>query len=145
MPDLEAALRRWPGSAALWRQWVGWAAFLPGPPSALALAEGLPIFGSRAAWKSRLPAAAHQAIAAEFQRSRRLEAMADWYLEAWRVLVEGARELEPDTLPPEAQPHEDAIVEALRQALKALGRTQELQEVERIWPKIRRRPEPKAP
>lgn len=144
LPDLEAALRRWPGNAALWRQWMGWSAFLPSPPSALALAEGLAVFGSRSEWKARLPAATHKAIAAEFLRRRRFDEMADWFLEAWTGVL--ARTPESRTNPPpEAMPQDIVIHESLVAALKPLGRATDLKAVEQAWARVRKKSEEKKP
>jgi hypothetical protein len=144
LPDLESALRRWPGNGALWRQWVSWSAFLPDPPSALALSENLSIFGSRSEWKAKLPTAAHKAIAGEFLRKRRFDEMADWFLEAWGGVL--ARTLESRiNPPPEAQPQDAVIYESLGAALKPLGRTRELTAIEQAWGKVRKPPEEKKP
>ncbi|WP_243315907.1 hypothetical protein [Geothrix paludis] len=144
LPELEAALHRWPGNAALWRQWVDWAAFLPAPPSTIALAESLPVFGSHSAWKAGLPAAAHKAIATEFLRGRRYEEMADWFLEAWRGVLE--RTLESRTSPPpKAQSQDAAIYESLCAALKPLGRAGDLKAVDQAWIKVRRKAGEKSP
>jgi hypothetical protein len=140
LPELEAALHRWPGNAALWRQWTGWSAFLPEPPSALTLAEGLSIYGSRSEWKAGLPLAAHKAIAAEFLRGRRYEDMADWFLEAWKGV--SARTVDSRTNPPpEARPQDAVIYESLGAALKSLGRTADLRVIEQAWAKVRKKPE----
>lgn len=140
LPELEAALQRWPGNAALWRQWVGWSAFLPGRPSTLALAERLPIYGSRSEWKARLPVAVHKAIAAEFLRGRRYEEMADWFQEAWAgVLV---RTLESRVDPkPTARLQDTVIYESLGAALKHLGRAAELKAAGQAWAKVRKNSE----
>jgi len=144
LPDLEAALHRWPGNASLWRQWVGWSAFLPVRPSVLALAESLAIFGRRAEWKAKLPPAVHKAIAGEFLRNRRFDEMADWFLEAWKGVL--ARTLESSTNPsPEARPQDAVIYESLGTALKSLGRTRELKTIEQAWGKVRKPPEEKKP
>ncbi len=144
LPDLEAALHRWPGNATLWRQWVGWSAFLPGSPTALGLAESLDVFGSRSEWKAKLPAAAHKAIAAEFLRRRQFDEMADWFMEAWTAVL--ARTLQPSANPPpEARPQEAVIYESLGVALKHLGRSRDLKAVEQAWSKVRKPPEEKKP
>ncbi|MFN7957683.1 MAG: hypothetical protein U0P46_05060 [Holophagaceae bacterium] len=144
LPDLEAALRRWPGNAELWRQWMGWSAFLPVPPSALALSESLAVFGSRSEWKAKLPVAVHKAIAAEFLRKRRFDEMADWFLEAWTGVL--ARTLESRNNPPlEARPQDTVIYESLGAALKPLGRTRELMAVDQAWAKVRKPREEKKP
>lgn len=144
LPEVEAALHRWPGNAALWRQWVGWSAFLSPRPSALAMAEDLSIFGNRSEWKAGLPVAAHEAIAAEFLRSRRYEDMADWFLEAWKGVL--ARTLHSRTNPPpEARPQDAVIYESLGAALKPLGRAADLRAIDQAWAKVRKKPEEKNP
>lgn len=144
LPEVEAALHRWPGNAALWRQWVGWSAFLSPRPSALAMAEDLSIFGNRSEWKAGQPVAAHKAIAAEFLRSRRYEDMADWFLEAWEGVL--ARTLHSRTNPPpEARPQDAVIYESLGAALKPLGRTAGLRAIDQAWAKVRKKLEEKNP
>jgi hypothetical protein len=144
LPEVEAALHRWPGNAALWRQWVDWSAFLSPRPSALALAEDLAIFGNRSEWKAGLPLAAHKAIAAEFLRGRRYEDMADWFLEAWKGVL--ARTLHSRTNPPpEARPQDRVIYESLGAALKPLGRMADLRGIEQAWARVRKKPEDQKP
>lgn len=144
LPEVEAALHRWPGNAALWRQWTSWSAFLPEPPSSLTLAEGLSIFGRRSEWKARLPVAAHKAIASEFLRKRRFDEMADWFLEAWAGVL--ARTLHSRiSPPPTAQPQDAVIYESLCAALKPLGRASDLKAAEQAWGKVRKNPEEDKP
>ena len=135
VPELAAALQRWPANRSLWQAWLAWSAFLPGPPSVVAFAEGLPVFGSRSSWKVMLPAAAHRAIAAEFLKTRRFEPMADWFREPWRELVAPPEE-KPAELPA-ATEEETAIHESYLEALKALKQTAEAAEAERRWRQAR--------
>ena len=135
VPELATALHRWPASRSLWQAWIAWSAFLPGPPSVVALAEGLPIFGSRSSWKAWLPAVVHRAVATEFRKSRRFEPMADWFREPWRDLVARPRE-NPSELPA-ATEDERAIHEGYLEALKALKQTAEATEAEQRWRQAR--------
>lgn len=143
VPELAVALQRWPANRSLWQAWVAWSAFLPGPPSVLAFAEGLPVFGSRSSWKTLLPAVAHRAVAAEFRKSRRFEPMADWFQEPWLGIVAPPEE-KPTELPT-ASEDEMAIHEGYLEALKALKQTTEAAEAERRWRQARSPAQAKKP
>ena len=135
VPELAAALQRWPANRSLWQAWLAWSAFLPAPRPVVAFAEGLPVFGPRSSWKALLPAAAHRAVAAEFRKNQRFELMADWFREPWRGIVAPPEE-KPSELP-SATEDETAIHEAYLEALKALKQTTEAAEAERRWRQAR--------
>ncbi len=135
LPELAASLQRWPANRSLWQAWLAWSAFVPLPPSVVAFAEGLPIFGPRADWKLLLPGEVHRAVAAEFRKTRRFELMADWFREPWRALVAPLRE-RPSELP-SASAGETAIHEGYLEALKALKLTLEAAEAEQRWRQAR--------
>lgn len=134
-PELRSALERWPGDAYLWRAWVAWAAFLPKPPSVLGMAQGIPVFGPRAAWAATLPAAVHQAIAAECRQATRFSDMADWFGGAWAELRPGSSN--PAEAKRTASSGEQAIFEGYREALVALKRVDELKEMGQRWGDLR--------
>lgn len=129
VPELESRLRRWPDHAGLWRAWVSWSAFLEKPPSVVAFAGRLPVFGPREDWTAQLPSQVHRAVAKECRQSRKFELMADWFEGAWRNLV--ARMRWADS--PEMGDQEKAIHDGYREALTALGRKEERQELDRAW------------
>ncbi|MBK7293849.1 MAG: hypothetical protein IPI84_08760 [Holophagaceae bacterium] len=142
VPDLEAALRRWPSDRTLWQAWVSWSAFLPNPPSVVGFADSLPIFGPRSNWKLGLPAVALRAAVADFRKGRRFDAMADWFQDAWSEIVTGVPDQTGST--PVASEAEEAIVQGYREALKHLGREAELLEADRRWRGVRSRPSGKG-
>ena len=117
MPALEGALRRWPGSADLWRVWISWARLHPDQPSAHAFAQSMPVPQPRSRWLCRLPEEVHQAIARELRDSGRLAEARDWFREAWEGLKLAVEDPEPGL--------GDAMVETiyclLREILAASG------------------------
>ncbi|MFZ4514085.1 MAG: hypothetical protein ACOYNX_10690 [Geothrix sp.] len=135
VPELAAALRRWPANRSLWQAWIAWSAFLPVPPSVVAFAEGLPVFGPRTTWKLLLPGAVHWAVAAEFRKTRRFGLMADWFREPWLNLVAPPQE-RPAELP-SATESEAAIHEGYLEALKGLKQTVEAADAEHRWRQAR--------
>jgi hypothetical protein len=122
-------LQRWPGNAGLWRAWIAWSAFLSKPPSVLAFAAGLPVFGPREVWISQLPAEVHRAVAKECRNGRRFGLMTDWFEGAWASLVSRVRASDP----PQVTEGERAIYEGYRETLTLLGRTADRAELERAW------------
>jgi hypothetical protein len=142
VPELESVQQRWPDNAGLWRAWIAWSAFLPKPPSVVAHATGLPVFGSRQASISGLPAQVHRAVATECRNGRRFGLMVDWFEGAWPYMVSRIR----STDPPQVAEREKAIYEGYREALTALGRTADRSELDRAWasvqPKQKAEPRP---
>ncbi len=129
VPELGAVLQRWPDNAGLWRVWVSWAAFHPKPTAVVAFAAGLPVFGSRPRWISRLPAEVHRAVAKECRKERRFGPMAEWFEGAWTQMMSGTQ----GSNQPAFAEREMAIHEGYREALMALGRKAELADLERAW------------
>lgn len=137
LPQVETTLEHWPGSTQTWRAWIAWSAFHPAQPSALKLAQRLPLWGNPGAWASQLPKEVHRAVGDELRRQGRFEEMRQWFQAAWDAL---------DHRPPKDLPRwqqnwraqqlrdwEEGILKPLREALKALRREPELQALERQW------------
>lgn len=142
VPELENALQRWPDNAGLWRAWISWNAFLLKPESVVDFAAGLPVFGSRRAWASMLPATVHRAVAAECRKERRIGTMVEWFEGAWISSQNSRRGIAP---PPKVDEREKAIFEGYREALKASGRQVDGQELEREWAICLAKPKEQAP
>lgn len=130
VPELQAALERWPDRSYLWRAWVSWSAFLPQPPSVLDFAQGLPVLGPRPPWAAALPAEVQRAIARQGMASRRFQDLLDWFGEAWAVVR--ARTWEGGISRP-ARDQERAIYEGYRDALRASGLAGDLPSLEQAW------------
>ena len=136
VPELESVLQRWPDNAGLWRAWIAWISFLPKPPSVVAYAAGLPVFGSREGWTSQLPAEVHRAVAKECRNGRRFGPMADWFEAAWSSLMSRVRASDP----PQVAEREKAIYEGYRETLTLLGRMADRADLDRAWASL----QPKA-
>jgi hypothetical protein len=132
LPELQAALDRWPDSGSLWQAWVSWGAFLPKPPSVLGLARELPVFGSRSAWAGRLPAGVHRAILREGLQARRFQDLEDWFSGAWEALRERTWPVKPDRA---SEDQEKAIFEGYRETLRSEGQDVAASDLERAWAK----------
>jgi hypothetical protein len=137
LPDLEAQLRSWPTDAGLWRAWISWARFHPARPAILDLARSLPYWTPLGDWRTTLPAAAQEAVAAELWRQGRFLEMRDWFQAAWDQLDHRPlKELRPWERALAANRHaeeEATIFKPLRAALRALGQNEQLLELERTF------------
>jgi len=131
LPELEAALQRWPQDYELWRAWTSWAPFTPQQSSVLAFADSLPIFGSRDEWKTLLPVDVHQAVIRECRAKKQYQLMLDWFQSAWKGLLPKPEGF--DWRPEHQLKQEQAIHDGMAEALKALGRDAELSELEKAW------------
>ncbi|HEX9009770.1 MAG TPA: hypothetical protein VF804_05340, partial [Holophagaceae bacterium] len=96
VPEVQATLDRWPDSSPLWLAWMSWAAFLAKPPSVLAFARDLPVFGSRSAWAANLPAGVHRAILREGRQARRIQDLDDWFSGAWAAVRDRSWRFKPE-------------------------------------------------
>jgi hypothetical protein len=134
---LEERLRSWPSDAGLWEAWLSWARFDPARPSALVLAQSLPHWAPRGDWRLAMPFALHRAVAAEMRRAGDYRAMRDWFQEMWealdRIPLKDVRPWEKDWVQERRGEEETAIVQPLREALRVLGMTDQLAEVDRTW------------
>jgi len=123
LPEVEAALRRWPSNPKLWRLWLSWRALRSTTASVHTFAIGLPVLGLQGAWRASLPAEVHATMAKELRGTRRFSDMRDWFRPAWDALH----------LPNEASTAETArkaaILDGLQEALGGLGLQAELQEL----------------
>ncbi|WP_306601731.1 hypothetical protein [Geothrix sp. 21YS21S-2] len=86
MPELEAALRRWPSSAGLWETWISWARLCPDRPSAYAFARTMPAAEPRSRWLCLLPEKVHRAVARELLEAHRDVECRGWFQECWEGL-----------------------------------------------------------
>jgi len=138
MPELEAALRRWPRSPKLWKAWIAWARCLPSPPSVHRMALSMEVLGSRPSWIAGLPKEIHTAVADELRGKSQFQAMRVWFEEAW----EGNKKNQLDAIPfPEVSAaREEAIFKGLADALSALKMKEALAELNRQ----RKAPAPKG-
>jgi len=130
LPELEAALRRWPSQPELWKAWVSWAAFHPRHPSVLNMARQVEVWGPRGRWITALPVDVHEAVAEALRPQGGFEAMRQWF-------QEGREGLGPF---PQNPADREAWVEAgkpifhyLREALSGLRRETEAAALEREW------------
>ncbi len=130
VPEVQAALARWPDRGFLWQSWVSWSAFLPQPPSVLALAQSLPVLGSRARWAADLPAEVHRAVARQGLEAGRVQELIDWFEPIWAAVRTRVWER---YIPKANQDQERAIFEAYRDVLRASGRPGELADLEKAW------------
>jgi hypothetical protein len=132
LPVLEAQLRRWPMDDRTWKAWAAWSRFHPDKPSVLSLARNLPLRPGLA--PTSLPPAAQEAVASEFRRLGDPAGMRAWFLAALEGMEAYACAVEDPVRPgPRRAPGpgmREAVLAPLREALKALGRPEELREVE---------------
>jgi hypothetical protein len=89
LPEVEAALRRWPTDGSLWKVWLTWSAFSPRPASPRAFALGLEHPQPLGKWLLGLPAELHEAVAAECRKARSYNLMQDWFQPAADALASG--------------------------------------------------------
>lgn len=130
VPELQAALERWPDSSPLWLAWMSWAAFLPKPPSVLGFARDLEVFGSRSAWAANLPAGVHRAILLEGRQARRFQELDDWFSGAWAAIRDRSWRFKPDRA---SEAQEKAIFEGYRETLRSEGQDLAAADLERAW------------
>lgn len=135
VPELEAALQRWPSSASLWQAWIGWSVWLPRVPTVLGLAERLPVFGDRIDWRGRLPQVVHEAVAREYRKLGQFEPMRAWFQEAW----DGARTNLVGELSGEDRARMEFIYQSLSEALTALKQIEPLGRLMGQWREITRK------
>ena len=137
LPRIEEELRSWPSRSALWTLWISWARFHPRQPSILSLAQSLPYWYPRGDWRTGLPYAVQRAVAAELRRQGSFDAMRTWYRAAWEVLdhrsLAALRPGERAWIQQRRKEEETAIFQPLRDALQALGCTEEQTQLERVF------------
>ncbi|HEX9009185.1 MAG TPA: hypothetical protein VF804_02370, partial [Holophagaceae bacterium] len=132
VPEVQATLERWPDSSPLWLAWMSWAAFLAKPPSVLAFARDLPVFGSRSAWAANLPAGVHRAILREGRQARRFQDLDDWFSGAWAAVRDRSWRFKPERA---SEEREKAIFEGYRETLRSEGQDLAAVDLERAWAK----------
>lgn len=130
VPEVQAALARWPDRSFLWRAWVSWSAFLPQPPSVLGLAQSLPVLGPRARWAADLPAEVHRAVVRQGLEAGRIQELLDWFEAIWAEVRTRTWER---GIPKANRDQERAIFEAYRDALRAAGRPGDRADQEKAW------------
>lgn len=137
LPKIEEELRCWPSRGALWNLWISWARFHPNQPSILTLAQSLPYWSPQGDWRTGLPYAVQRAVAAELRRQGSFDAMRAWFRVAWDALdrrpLASLRYGERSWVQQRRKEEETAIFQPLRDALSALGCTQEQAELERSF------------
>jgi len=137
LPALEQAIRTWPNRAYLWRAWISWARFHPARPSVLALAQSVPFWSPRGEWRSWLPYEVQRAVAAELKWQGNYGVMREWFRAVWdsldhrplRSLYRGERTWVMER----RREEQSAVFQPLRDALGALGSTEEQAELERSF------------
>jgi len=117
MPDLEAALKRWPSTPWLWRTWVSWAPLHPAHPSPQAFVLSIPVPEPRSRWLCALPVEIHAAVKAELIAGRRQDEIRDWFKEAWSGLDLALEDLPQSQAPAQVE----MLYRYLRAALEASG------------------------
>jgi tetratricopeptide (TPR) repeat protein len=137
LPALEESLRAWPNRSYLWRAWISWARFHPSRPSALALAQSVSFWSPRSDWKAWLPFEVQRAVAAELRREKNFSAMREWFGSVWESLdrrpLRSLHRGEQQWVMERRREEETAVFQPLRDALTALGFTQEKDELERVF------------
>ena len=138
LPPLQDKLEQWPGSAALWVDWVSWSEFHPGKPSPVALAKALPIWGSRDRWAKGLPMEVHKAVGQALKARGDLKGAVDWLLDAWEVQPKTpAAEITQENWDGFARGFlkdlGEAVVKPLEEDLVSLGRAEEARDIERTF------------
>jgi hypothetical protein len=138
LPGIQANLEQWPSSAALWIDWVAWSQFHPAKPSPVALAKGLPLWGSRSRWAGSLPMAVHKAVGQALKARGDHKGMADWFSEAWDAHPKTpAREIPAENwgeyMEAGLKEFGETVVKPYEEALVALGRSTEAHEIERTF------------
>jgi len=138
LPILQDKLEQWPGSGALWIDWVFWSQFHPAKPSPAALAGTLPIWGPRERWAMVLPIEVHRAVGQALRARGDRKGMVEWYTWAWEAQPRTpATELSQDEwdgyLQKSLKEFGEAVVKPLEEALVALGRSGEARDVERTF------------
>jgi hypothetical protein len=135
LPLLEQQIRTWPNRTYLWRAWISWARFHPAQPSVLTLAQSTAFWSPRGDWRSWLPYEVQRAVAAELKRQGSFSAMRDWFRSVWDTLdhrpLRNLYRGEQSWIMERRQQEKTAVFQPLREALAALGCTQEQAELER--------------
>lgn len=130
LPELEAAIRRWPSRAEFWKAWVTWSAFHPRRPSVLDLAQRVDIWGPPSRWKAGLPKEVHEAIAEALRLRSAFGTMREWFQEGREGLGSFPREFrERQAWLEAAKP----IFQYLREALQGLHRDREAAALDFEW------------
>lgn len=83
MPELEAALRRWPSDAALWKTWASWLPFRAKSLSPCLFAQSLDVLRPKGEWLAGLPEEVHLALATEWREQKKYGEMLHWFQTAW--------------------------------------------------------------
>jgi hypothetical protein len=137
LPKVEDELRSWPSRSALWTVWISWARFHPSRPSLLNLAQSLPYWYPQGDWRAGLPYQVQRAVAAELRLQGSFDTMRSWFRSAWEVLdhrpLAVLRIGERQWVQERRREEETAIFLPLREALRALGCTEEQAELERVF------------
>jgi hypothetical protein len=137
LPQLEEALRSWPNRAHLWQSWISWARFHPSQPSVLDLVRSVDFWCPRGDWRGWLPYPVQRKVAAELRRQGEFQAMREWFGSIWEQLdrrpLAKAHRAERSWLLERRREEETSVYEPLRDALQALGATQERAELERTF------------
>lgn len=146
LPELETALRTWPSDPGLWEAWIGWAHLHPSRPSIVALAQGMPHWPPGPGWRLGLPLPVHRAVAAELRRQGAYRTMLDWFQDLWNGLdLRPGRDLhawETRGIQERRLEEAAAVHQPLREALQALGMTDRLREVDRVFRELTAHPDP---
>ena len=83
LPELEAAVERWPRNASLWRTWLGWNALKADPKSVYQYASSIETWGDRHIWAGHLPHELHTAVGEELRKAKRFQDMREWFQMGW--------------------------------------------------------------
>ena len=131
MPEVEAAIRRWPSSRQLWSLWLSWLPFGGSPLSPHAFALSVAVPRPQNEWLADLPKELHVAVAEELRRKARFSQMRAWFQVAW----DGAMQRVDD--PGGCR---EVIYGALAEAMLALHQKGPLQELIIQHDKLRKQP-----
>jgi hypothetical protein len=101
----------------------------------LTLAQSTAFWSPRGDWRSWLPYEVQRAVAAELKRQGSFSAMRDWFRSVWDTLdhrpLRNLYRGEQSWIMERRQQEKTAVFQPLREALAALGCTQEQAELER--------------
>jgi hypothetical protein len=133
LPNVEAALQRWPSNTGLWRSWIAWNTFREKPLLIPDFAESLTVYGPRNAFISRLPTSVHEAVIRQCRERKRPDAMRDWFDAAFQGLRPFFFAGEAQNQMESEQKQEKVIHDGMVEALNTLGRKAELADFEKAW------------
>lgn len=137
LPRLEQALRAWPNRIHLWQAWISWARFHPARPAVLNLVQSVAFWSPKGDWRAWLPYEVQRTVAAELKAQGNYAAMREWFRSVWEALdrrpLDQLYRGERAWVLERRREEETSVFVPLRDALTALGFTEERRELERTF------------